>query len=178
MAAASFAKRREDAEKAGLLGKGEYLKIKEGANRFRLISECIPHAGTYQGKRNFKWLCYVIDRVDGKVKPYFMPHKIYKQIESLQISEDYAFADVPMPYDLTIIAEKAGTIDVVYTLVPARKETPITDAEFADFGAQKTLDELQAMLLDKQAKDAAATPSAVTGPVDDLSDLRAEDIPF
>lgn len=177
MAVGSFAKRREEAEKAGLLGKGEYFKIKDGTNRFRLISECVPYASTYQGKRNFKWVCYVIDRADGKVKPYFMPHKIYKQIEALQISEDYGFSDVPMPYDLTILAEKAGTIDVVYTLVPARKETQITDEEFKDFGAQKTLEELIAVLRDKQ-KTTPAASAPPHGDEDHAAPLTDDDVPF
>lgn len=182
MAVGSFAKRREEAEKAGLLGKGEYLKLKEGANRFRLLSECLPHNDTFNGKRNFKWLCYVIDRKDGKVKPFFMPHKIYKQIEGLQMSEDYGFVDVPLPYDLTIIAEKAGTMDVTYTLMPAKKETDITDAELKDFGEQKSLPELQKMLLDKKAKETPQPTPDDHAPHSDSDDhsapLTDDDIPF
>src|SRR4051812_22107250 len=112
----NFAERRKEAEDAGLVGGSDYLKLKEGDNRLRLMTECLPHAGTYQGKKNFKWLCYVIDRRDGKVKPFFMPHKIYKAIEALQMNPDYEFFDVPMPYDVTINAVKAGTKDVVYTV--------------------------------------------------------------
>jgi hypothetical protein len=97
------------AEEAGLTGGGDYLKFKEGDNRFRLMSECLPHAGQFKGESNFKWLCYVLDRRDGKVKPLFMPHTIYKQIVALQTNEDYAFQDVPMPYDLTVNAIGAGT---------------------------------------------------------------------
>lgn len=180
MAIGSFAKRREEAEKAGLLGKGEYLKLREGENRFRLLSECIPHSSTYQGKRNFKWLCYVIDRADGKVKPFFMPHKIYKQIEALQVSEDYGFQDVPLPYDLTLTAEKARTIDVVYTLMPARKETNLTDVEMHDFDSQKPIAELHKALLEKQTKNGGQ--SSPPPPSDD--DLHSEpvydpnDVPF
>lgn len=57
-----FAARMKEAEKAGMLGSGDYLKLKAGANRFRLLSECLPHEGEYQGRKNFKWLCYVLDR--------------------------------------------------------------------------------------------------------------------
>lgn len=149
----SFADRRKEAEKAGLLGSGDYLKLKEGANRMRLMSECLPHAGEYQGRKTFKWLCYVVDRVDGKVKPFFMPHTIYKQIESLQVSEDYAFADVPMPYDLTINAKGAGTKEVEYAVVPARKNTNITPGEMDDFDKCKPLKELQAALNDKKGAE-------------------------
>lgn len=151
--AVSFADRRKEAEKAGLLGSGDYLKIKEGANRLRLMTECLPHAGEYQGRKTFKWLCYVIDRVDGKVKPFFMPHTIYKQIEALQVNPDYEFSDVPMPYDLTINAKGAGTKEVEYTVVPARKNTDVTDDELNDLDQAKPLKELQAALLEKKGGD-------------------------
>lgn len=175
--AVSFAERRKQAEKAGLLGSGDYLKLKEGGNRLRLMSECIAHPGEYQGRKTFKWLCYVIDRVDGKVKPFFMANVIYKQIEALQMNEDYSFADVPMPYDLTINAKGAGTKEVEYTIVPARKNTNITPAEMDDFESQKPIAELQAALTkekhDEHNQTQPERPAVASG-----SHLSDEDIPF
>lgn len=149
--AVDFGAALKKAEEAGLVG-GDYLKLKEGDNRLRLMSECIPHAGEYQGKKNFKWLCYVLDRRDGKVKPMFMPHTIYKQIVALQQNPDYEFVDVPMPYDLTVNAKGAGTKDVVYTLMPARKNTELTGAEMKLLDEQKPLKDLQKALKEKQGK--------------------------
>lgn len=163
-----FAARRKEAEKAGVIAGTDYLKIKEGANRFRLVSECLPHNGEYQGKPTFKWLCLVIDRVDGKVKPYFMPHTIYKQIEALQLSDEYAFSDVPMPYDLTVNAIKAGTIDVEYTLMPARKETLLTDDERQAIDDHKSVQDVKDALDEKLAKGKpVADDDDVPPPTDD-----------
>jgi hypothetical protein len=149
-----FAARMKEAEKAGMLSSGDYLKLKAGPNRFRLMSECLPHESEFQGRKNFKWLCYVLDRVDGKVKPFFMPHTIYKQIVEFQRSEEYAFDDVPMPYDLTITADaKVGTKEVKYTLTPARKNTPLTDDEMSLLDQAKPLAELQKALLEKNGKN-------------------------
>lgn len=176
-----FAKTRKEAEKAGMLGSGDYLKLKEGPNRFRLMSECLPHPSTYQGKKTFKWLCYVIDRVDGKVKPFFMPHKIYKGIEALQFSEDYPFSDVPMPYDLTITAVKAGTMDVEYTLMPARKETIVTPLEYQELAKAKPLAELQKSLKEKKRDDAPQPTQddhAPHGDDEHSQPLTDDDIPF
>lgn len=176
----NFAERRKQAEEAGLLGSGDYLKFKEGANRFRLVSECLPHPGEYQGKRNFKWLCYVIDRADGKCKPLFMPHVIYKQIEALQMNPDYSFDTVPMPYDLTVNAENAGTKEVKYALIPARKETPITAMESQDIAKLKPLADLQKALLEKKATNGSGDP--MQAPPHDDADLRGgndgESYPF
>ncbi len=172
----NFSERRKEAEKAGLLSSGDYLKLKEGPNRFRLMSECVPHESSYQGKRNFKWLCYVLDRVDGKVKPYFMPHTVYKQIEALQLNDDYAFADVPMPYDLTVNAKNAGTKEVEYTIVPARKESALNADEMSRLHAAKPLRELKTALDEKQqAAEQPAHHQQIPHPAADYDD---ENPPF
>lgn len=174
-----FAARRKDAERAGLLGSGDYLKLKEGANRFRLMSECLAHVGNYKGQRNFKWLCYVVDRADGKVKPFFMPHTIYKQIEALQMSEDYSFIEVPMPYDITINAKGAGTKEVEYTLMPAKKEAPVTALEYQALRELKPLNELKQALDDKARNDNGSQQQPPAHHDDDLSGpVNDSDIPF
>lgn len=178
-----FGAARKAAEAEGLLSSGDYLKLKEGDNRLRLMSQCLPHAGEYQGRPNFKWLCYVLDRVDGKIKPFFMPHTIYKKIEALQVNEDYAFSSVPMPYDLTIHAKGAGTKEVEYSLIPARKETPLSPKDVEQWQAMKPIAEVQAALKEKDAertgRGAARGPNhTVEGTGDPTAELSDDDIPF
>jgi hypothetical protein len=172
-----FSGARKEAEASGLLGSGGFFKFKEGDNRLRLMSECLPHTSMFDGKKNFKWLCYVLDRVDGEIKPFFMPHKIYKAIEALQLNPDYAFDEVPMPYDLTVNAKKAGTKDVEYALIPARRESPLTEDEIEKLDHAKPLRELKQAIDDKQQSEKggvhpSAPPAAVTG------ELTDDDIPF
>lgn len=155
----NFAEARKAAEAAGMIaGGGDFYKLKEGDNRFRLVSECLPHRGTYKGEPNFKWLCYVLDRRYGKVKAFFMAHTIYKQLEALQQNPDYAFEDVPMPYDVTVQAKGAGTKEVEYTLIPARKETQLTVEEHDAIAEAKPIRDVQKALQDKQQKTATAAP--------------------
>jgi hypothetical protein len=158
-----FEKTRKQAEEQGLLGGGDFYKYKEGNNRIRLLSECLPHTSVFEGKNNFKWLCYILDRRDGKVHAHFMPHTIYKAIEALQQNPDYAFREVPMPYDITVNAVKAGTKDVTYTVLPAKHETPLTEDELEDYGKQKPLAEIKAAL--KQDKQPAKTNGGGTSVV-------------
>jgi hypothetical protein len=169
-----FAANRRAAEEQGMLGSGGFFKIKEGDNRVRLLSECLPHQNNYKGQKSFKWLCYVIDRRDGDVKAFFMPHTIYKSIEALQLNPDYAFDDVPMPYDLTIHAKRAGTKEVEYSLIPARKESPLTEDEREKLDASKPLRELKAAIDEKQNAEQAEQPQHP--PVS--SDLDASGVPF
>jgi hypothetical protein len=177
MQKANFAEARKDAERAGLLGSGDYLKLKEGSNRLRLMSICIPHASEYQGRKTFKWLCYVIDRVDGKVKPFFMPHTIFKQIEALQMNPDYEFDTVPMPFDLTINAKGAGTKEVEYTIVPARKNTALSPAETEALSEMKPLKEFQTALLEKK-KEQPREQVPVHTDDDHTAPVNEDDCPF
>lgn len=54
------------------------------------------------GKVSARYVVYVLDRNDGKVKTAFFPYSIVKQISDLQKNPDYAFEEIPMPYDIRI----------------------------------------------------------------------------
>lgn len=158
----SFGDTFKAAEKQYNLGKGEYFKVQEGANRIRLVSICLPHEGSYQGTKNFKWLCQVIDRKDGKVKPYFMPTTVYKAIEALQTNPDYSFDEIPMPYDITINAKGAGSKEVEYTVMPSPKLVPLTAEEQKALSEAPTVQELQKKIRENEKEETAApTPAEV-----------------
>lgn len=157
---ASFSTAREAAEKSGALSTGDRFKIAEGPNRVRLLSEFLPHTSYFTPKatpgnpnppssRRFQWLGYVLDRKDGNVKTFFMPHTIHKAVEDLENNEDWTFTELPMPYDVTIVATGAGTKDVKYTLTPSPKRVPIAPSEEAAFLAKKPIAEVQQAIYDK-----------------------------
>lgn len=123
------------------------------------MSECLEHPGEYNGKPTFKWLCYVLDRKDGQVKAFFMPHTIYKQIEALELNPEYTFDEVPMPYDVTINAKGAGTKEVDYTVVAARQNTPLTTEELKAVEAAKPIRDLQKSLNDGSVALAPSKPA-------------------
>lgn len=151
-------------EKEYNLGKGEYFKPVDGDNKFRLVSVCLPHEGEYNGKPTFKWLCQVLDRRDGKVKPYFMPHKVYGQIRDLQLDEEYRFSSIPMPYDLNLKVQNAGDLSVVYNTIPARTSTPLTIEEQNLITSAPTVQELQQKVREK-AQEGSQTPPQPQTPV-------------
>ena len=152
----NFTETYKKAEKKYNLGKGEYFKLKEGANKIRLVSITLPHEGMYKGVPNFKWLCQVLDRTDGKIKQFFMPNTIYRHIEALQFSDDYRFDEVPMPYDITITAIGAGTKEVKYTTTPARANTELTKEEYGELAQAPTVEELQTRIRESEGKTAKA----------------------
>ena len=153
---------RPKAEKEFGLESGGYLKIKEGSNKIRLLSETVGHESYYKGTRNVKFVCWVLDYADGKVKLYFMPFTILKAIESLQISEEYNFEEVPMPYDITINAKNAGTKEVDYQVVPARSNSPVSQEVLNEFSSKAGIPEVLEELIKNDStnpdKQAPRTP--------------------
>lgn len=152
----NFGASREAAEKSGALSSGDRFKIKEGPNRVRLMSEFLPHTSYFKaspqavGQRRFQWIGYILDRVDGQVKTFFMPHTIHKFIEDLQQDSDWSFDEVPLPYDVTINAKNAGTKEVEYSVTPSPKRVPATPAELAALAEKKPIAEVQKTIYDKQ----------------------------
>jgi hypothetical protein len=150
MTKVNFSATRKRAVEAGLLGGGAAWKPKEGDNRIRLVSECLEHPGSYNGKKTFKWLCFILDRADGDVKPYFMPDTVYEQIETLQLNPEFAFEEVPMPYDVTLSVKNAGKKEVVYVVQGARANTPLTPAELEKIAAAGSIRDYQATVYESQ----------------------------
>jgi hypothetical protein len=148
-----------------------------------LVSACLPHDSVFQGRKTFKWLCQVIDRKDGVLKPYFMPNTIYKMIADLQMDPDYAFSEVPMPYDITINATDAGKKEVVYSVFPAKEAIPLTTEEQNALTAAPTITELQQKVRESEGKKADDQPQSETTSEwpetkPGESDISVEDIPF
>lgn len=170
----NFAETIKAAEKEGLVGGGDTFKAVEGGNRIRLLEQPLPHPGFYKGTPNFKWFTRVLDRTDGHIKIYFMPNVIFKLIRDLQESDDYGFDDVPLPYDITINAIHAGTKEVEYSVVPARKNTPLTGDELNAIDALKPLKEVQAAI---KAKTEQTEPLSRFDPEEKDEDRRKE-IPY
>src|SRR3990167_7729443 len=168
-----FSANKEIVEKQYNLKKGEYFKVKEGMNKVRLVSQCLPHESLYKGQKTFKWLCQVIDRVDGKIKPYFMPHSVYCMITDLQLSDDYRFSEVPMHYDISIGAQGAGTKEVKYSVTPARLNVSITDVELAAIKEAPTVQEVQAKIRENEKEE--IPPVA---PMTPEEEKLADSVPF
>ena len=147
----------KEAQKEGLIGSGVF-KPQEGANRIRLVAGPLKNPETFTDKttgettQRMRWLWYVIDRRDGKVKPYFMPHAIFKLLRDLQANEDWAFDDVPVPYDVTITANGAGTREVKYSIQPSPKRAGLTAEEKDAIAEKGDLEDFQQKIREKRGE--------------------------
>lgn len=164
----------QKAEKEYNIGKGDTFKVKEGDNRVRVVSQLRPLSGEYKGTPTFKWLCYILDRQDGKVKAYYMPHTIAKSLDALQSDPDYFFDDMPMPYDINIKTKNAGTKEVEYTVIPGLRKD-LTAAEQEEINRQKPIDELLKKVQEDGSK-ATATQQPAQKP--ESKEIGVDDIPW
>jgi hypothetical protein len=140
-----------DALKEYGLGSGDKLKLTEGENPIRVLSEPRLIQSTYKGTPTTKFVMWVIDRKDGKVKLFYAPKTIVGYLADLEGNNFYKFDGTPMPYDVVIKAKHAGTIDAEYSIIANPKREPLTGDEEAEFKKQKPIDEVVSKLLETQA---------------------------
>lgn len=150
----SYAQMYESAKKDPKLGLGSgWFTIKDGeSKKIKLVSKAVPVVslntmhkpkdGEDTGpKLRTQFLVYVIDRADGKVKPYGMPKSVMKQLIEHQTGEEFGFTTETPPYDLTIKRTKDGG-KTSYMLTPTRNDTQITETEAAEVAQQKPIEQL------------------------------------
>lgn len=137
--------------KYGIKEKSDWLNLKEGSNKIRIVSNFVDYGvhsvkeeGKYKsvvcvGKENgcpycaeklpvkIQFLGWVIDRKDGEVKLLKIGWTIAEKLRNLKESEDYGFEDLP-DYDIDIIRTGEG-LDTEYDVIPARKSTELTEEE-------------------------------------------------
>lgn len=113
----------------------EYFNIAEGDNRFQVLTHCAPMAQRWTGSKyepaemgeegvSIKGVCWVLQ--EDMIKLAKLPYTVVKSVRAFQNDEETAFDDFPMPYAINVKAKGAGTKEVEYTVIPSRKETPIS----------------------------------------------------
>ena len=127
-----------DALKDGL-GSGEKLKLVDGENQIRILSEPKMVESMFNGKLNRKWLTWVIDRKDGIMKLFYMPKTILKAIADYENNSFYKFDGAPMPYDIIVKAQRAGTIEAEYTVIASPKREDLTTEELEQMKTLKPI---------------------------------------
>lgn len=74
-----------------------------------------------------KFITYILDRADGKVKIADLPYTIIKKIDSWEKDEDYGFKGYPMPYDIKVAFDKDKAPAEMYDVNASPKREPIND---------------------------------------------------
>ncbi len=149
---------KQDAKSENAQVRGGWFKFKEGKNRLRvLVNPEVIYEDFKLGmcytdcrfKGSIKYLAYVWDYADGSVKLMKIPFSIFNWIAAQETDEDWNFQGFPMPYDITITAENAGTKEVKYSTTPSPKREPMSEEVLADVKRRKLVAEIIAGLKEK-----------------------------
>ena len=156
------------AEKEFNIGKGsDKFKFKEGENRVRVLSASVPLQNAYTNpdtgevSTNVKFVTWLWDFSENALRLAFLPITIVRSIAALQAKPDYAFTEVPMPYDLLIDAKNAGSKDVKYAVTAARINSAVPPEAITALAEEKPVDEVVKLIQQKQT----STPSSDSLPV-------------
>jgi hypothetical protein len=149
----------------------DFLSLEVGKNPIRVLSDFVKVENVFKGKfpnsvyqrintankplaadetittQGWAW---VIDRKTGELKIGKFGKSILGAIISLKNEPEYAFTDFPMPYDLTI--NNTGEGSNRYSVVAARNNSAVTDAEMAELNKKKPIKDIVASIIEKQEK--------------------------
>ena len=173
----SFKDYKEIGAKYGVGGEGNWMKLDEGDNKIRIVSEFDDYGEHFDEKLNRSFIClgkekceyckegvkprvqfkgWVIDRKDNKIKLLTIGYKIHEQIGAFATSEEYGFETIPS-YDITITKSGIGKA-TKYAVLPDRKDTPLTEEENKEVSKLQPVPEIiesikERLLVDKIGED-------------------------
>lgn len=161
-----------------------YLTIKEGDNRFVLLSNIAPLAQVFEGGKyraakegdvnpSIKGVCWVWQ--EGLVKQAKLPYQVVKAIRGLSQNKDWDFT-LPFPHVLTLNAVGAGTKEVKYTLTPSPKKTEIPANILTELSKKKKPEEIVEFI--KTGKRETEEDTRDVPPSEPVQEVSPDDIPF
>lgn len=149
-------------------------KFEIGETRIRIMSPFLVYPqhyseGEYKGicvgkdkgcpgcaedkKPSVKWIGWVLH--DGALKVCLLPYNIIPLIGKYQDDPEYAFSDLPMPYDIHIVKTQNGPKkqNVEYSLRPARSNTDIPQNIMDEYAKANKPEEIIKAVKDKKLKE-------------------------
>ena len=186
--------------------KGAYMKIKEGKNRVRILSPLFPYASHFKvgaciGKEDcpdckktvkdkdgndkentpsVKFVCHVLDTTDNIIKLAQFPLSIFLALRDLQNDPEWSFNELPMPYDITINAEGAGTTSVKYSVVASPTRSALAPEVTAKLTKIHSPEQFKSAMIEKRKKALGLVTKDIAGAVEYPTDenVEAGDVPF
>lgn len=148
-------RKKEDSKSEHSARGGGFFKFKEGDNIIRILAEpvvifkdynhgiCYTDCG-FQG--SMKYLTWVLTKESEDPKSWViqlmeMPMTVFDVLAKWEEKKSTQFTEFPMPYDMDIDAENAGTKEVKYVAIPGDRDG-IPENFLEDFKKKKTIPEM------------------------------------
>jgi hypothetical protein len=106
------------------LGKGQGAYVCFGKDK-----GCPFHKDTDKAP-SLKFMVYLVDRSDGKVKLGELPYSVIAKVADYEEDEDYAFEAYPMPYDIKVTFDKENSDPKqIYKVLASPKKADLKEEE-------------------------------------------------
>lgn len=127
----------------------------------KAFNDALPKDAKQEDKKRVtlgvKWLVWVLDYKDNKIKLAKLPYKISSQIAAFQEDPEYAFNEAPIPWDLTINTTNAHKNTATYVVKPARVNTPVPEEVLKQLEKKNNLEDIKSRFKAKRARDLGIT---------------------
>lgn len=154
-----------------------YFTVKEGENKFVLLSHCAPLsqvwdntakryrvAGDDDQNISIRGVCWVLQ--DDAIKQAKLPYVVVKQIRALNDEPDWDF-QIPFPHMFTLKAKGAGTKEVEYSLTPSPKKIEIPQIVLDELAKKPSPEEVVELIKSKSVSPAKSDyPTAESEGID------------
>jgi len=156
------------------LGKHFDAKTKKSTVCVGKDKGCVFHEG--DTRTPVKYLTWIIDRADGEIKIAELPYTVIKALSELRVTDEYTFEGTP-PYDITV-KKKGEGLETEYAVMPARKNTELTNEEKEAIGNKKDISDIVEAMKEKAMPNAKAEKKIPPKIEYDESEIKPEDIPY
>jgi len=132
----------------------------------------VPKEGESVQLSGWAW---VIDRETGDLKIAQFGKGILSSLTQLKTDPEYSYDGFPMPYDVTI--KNTGDGPNRYSIIPARQNTDVTEAEMNMLNKQKSIKDIISAIVEKQNKggEVSQAKPEIAYPTEEIN---PNDIPF
>lgn len=122
-------------------------------------------------------MAYVLNRKTGTIQLAEIPYSVVHMYEKLSEDPDWDFAELPMPYDITVNYDKPNK---KYTMQPSPKREDLAPEILEELGLKKTLEQITESKIARARQEAIANgtvvlPEGETAAVVDDDEPPAED---
>ena len=161
----NFNEQLEQDSKEYSFGKSRFFTMQEGDNKVRILTPGVAIGQHFMGKgikpivcvgvdnhcshhdekdspATPKWVLYLWNYKTKGIQEAKLSYRIMQSLAKLQNNPDYKFDDLPMPYDITINATKAGTTEVQYAIVPSRQNSELPEGCEEQLAKKKPIQEV------------------------------------
>lgn len=128
-----------------------------------------------------KFVCHVLNTVNGKVELAQFAPTIFYSLRDLQNDPEWSFNELPMPYDITINAEGAGTTSVKYSVVASPARTALAPEVLTKLTKIHSPEQFKSAMIEKRKKALGLITKDIAGAVEypeNENDVDASGIPF